>query len=250
MKSSFDKVLVILPFEEELLRKEGINAVYIGHPLTDGLAAKMSGREEFCLKAGIDPARPLVGLVPGSRPREIRTLMPVFMKAVEMFSLKFPEYQYALGRAPSIARHTIVEYIKGAPVTVVEHMTPDLMRYSDMLWICSGTATLEAAIIGVPMIILYKISRLDAFISRRLTKLRMVGMPNIISGKYVVPELLMDDCNAQCLAEWAGKMHGELDEYRDRLAHISSMFTGYTPIKNAAQEIIKTLQEKMAKDPS
>jgi lipid-A-disaccharide synthase len=242
MRYAFDKVLTILPFEEDLLRKEGINAVYIGHPLTDGLAPKAANRAEFCRMNGLDPERPIIGIVPGSRPREINVLMPTLMGASALFREKYPEYQYVLGRASTVARATLDEYIKDAPVTVVDGMTPDLMRWADMLWICSGTATLEAAIIGTPMIILYKVNPIDVFIAHRLTSLRMIGMPNIISGKYIMPELTMKNCNPENLALHAEKMRENLDAYRSDLAGISAMFAGRSPLKSAASEIVKTIK--------
>ena len=249
MRYAFDKVLAILPFEEEYLKKYGVNAVYIGHPLVAGLTPKVKDRDDFCRVTGLDPDKPVIGLVPGSRPKEIANLMPVFMDALAVFAEKYPDYQYVLARAASVSEEVLHDYIKDNPVKIVTGLTPDVMRYAQMLWICSGTATLEAAIIGTPMILLYKVPVLDEFIVKRLTTLRMIGMPNIISGKQIVPELQMKACNPVTLVEHAEEMRENLSIYKERLRPISAMFEGKEPIKNAAAEIIETLKSlKVMKD--
>ncbi len=236
----FDKVLCILPFEEELLRKEGVNVVYIGHPVTDGLAPKYKDRDEFLRAHGLDARRPVVGLVPGSRRKEIQTLMPVMTEAAKGWR---KDAQYILARADSVKEETLLPYLAGVDgVGIVNGETPDVMRYADLLWICSGTATLEAAIIGTPMIILYNTSRFNVILAKMLTSLRMVGMPNIIAGREIVPELLEKRCNPEDLKKTSEALFGSLEEYRERLKPIGEMFAGRTPMKTAAEEIIKSLK--------
>jgi len=236
----FDKVLCIFPFEEELLRKEGINAVYIGHPVTERLAPKYKNREEFCLANGINSALPVIGLLPGSRRKEIEILMPIMTAAARDWRGKA---KYILAKSDSVKNEMLTPYLKTAiGITVINGETADVMRYSDLLWVCSGTATLEAAIIGTPMIILYNSSRFNVILAKMLTTLRMIGLPNIIAGREIMPELLEKRCNAEDLKKTSDLLFENLQEYRKRLIPIGKMFAGYTPMKTAAEEIFKSIR--------
>ncbi|MDR0454185.1 MAG: lipid-A-disaccharide synthase [Deferribacteraceae bacterium] len=235
----FDKTLCILPFEEDILRKEGVNAVYIGNPVTEKLAPKYKNREEFCRAYGINAAQPVIGLVPGSRPKEIEMLMPVMTAAAKDWK---NDAQYILAKADSVKSEALEPYLKmKSDIKVAEGETADVMRYSDLLWICSGTATLEAAIIGTPMIILYNASRFNVILIKMFTSLRMIGMPNIITGREIAPELLENRCNAEELKKTSDILFENREEYKKRLIPIGEMFAGYAPMKTAAEEILNIL---------
>lgn len=246
LRDYVDLVLCILPFEEAQLRNEGVNAVYIGNPVVEHLSTKYENKESFKNHYNIADDELIIGLVPGSRPKEIKILMPVFAKALEVFGSQH-KCKFILAKADNISENDIKCWLEKAHnVEIVSGITPDVMKYSDLLWICSGTATLEAAILGTPMIIMYDAPAVDVFLIKLMTNLRMIGMPNIISGKYIVPELLKEECNPESLVKKADEMIAKLDSYRLSLKPISKMFTGKTPIKTAANEIIKLIKSAKA----
>ncbi len=237
LRDYFDKVLCVLPFEEPLLRSEGVNAVYIGHPITDTLNLKYKDREEFCKKHNLSPDNMIIAIAPGSRQKEIKAIIPVAGKA----ALHYPQFQYIIPKADSINDEDILSILPdGINVKIISGETQDVFKYADLLWICSGTATLEAAILGTPMVILYTASEIDFIVAKLLTKLRMVGMPNIILQYAAVPELLGRHMTAENLITTTEKMLPELDMYRERLVPVAEMFKGRSPMKTAAQEVLKS----------
>jgi lipid-A-disaccharide synthase len=236
----FDKVLCILPFEEKLLRSEGVNAVYIGHPITDNIKFHHESKESFCNAYGLDPAKPIIGLIPGSRIREVTSLIPVMTEGIGILREKGGELpQFVLAQADYITDELLYQHLpQGLGVKVVKGATSDVMKFSSILWICSGTATLEAAIIGTPMIIMYKSSFINLIIAKMLTSLRMVGLPNIIAGELIVPELLVHHCTGENLIKAHEAVSAEAEKYRERLAAVGKQFEGLEPMKNAAKEVL------------
>jgi lipid-A-disaccharide synthase len=239
----FDKVLCILPFEEKLLRSEGVNAVYIGNPVTDRIKFRHNSKEAFCAEYNLNPNKPIVGLIPGSRIREINSLIPVMTDAINILRTEGGELpQFVLAQADAVTDELLYQYLpKDINVKVLRGATPEIMRFSDVLWICSGTATLEAAIIGTPMIIMYRSSLINEIIARLLTSLRMVGLPNIIAGKLIVPELLGRNCTGENLVATHKTLIAEAEKYRESLAGIGEQFAGYEPMKNAAREVLASI---------
>ncbi|MDR2884790.1 MAG: lipid-A-disaccharide synthase [Deferribacteraceae bacterium] len=242
----FQKVLCILPFEEKLLRDEGVNAVYIGNPVTDNIKFRHVSKESFAASYSLDPAREIIGLIPGSRPREVASLMPVMMEALRKLKSeggKLP--QFVLAQADAVTDELLAQYLdKTLDITVIKGATPEVMKFSSLLWICSGTATLEAAIIGTPMIIMYQTSRFNEIIAKLITSRRIIGLPNIVAGdKLIVPELLSKDCNGENLAKTHKEMMPNLAQYRTALQTIGELFAGQEPMKNAAREVLATIDE-------
>jgi lipid-A-disaccharide synthase len=189
-----DKMLCILPFEEEFYRGRRVNARYVGNPLMDAVNPGQN-REQFHKNNGMDPKRPLLGLLPGSRKQEIEMILPVMLQTAVMLKEKDPGLQFALGLAPGMDRERIEDMIavSGLKVALVEGSVYDLMAHSRLLLAASGTATLEAGISGTPMIIIYKTSPLTYFIGRRLIKVPDIGLVNLVAGKRVVPEFLQGE---------------------------------------------------------
>jgi lipid-A-disaccharide synthase len=237
----FDKVLCLLPFEEDLLRKEGVKAVYIGHPASDTLGYASPDRESFCGRFSLDPKKTVVALAPGSRPREIRYLMPVMISAAKTLEGEKPA-EFILAKANSVPREAIQAYIpEGLNVKIVEGETPEIFKHADIIWICSGTATLEAGILGTPMIILYKAPLIDVLIIKLLTNLRTIGLPNIILGNMAAPEVLGKECTPENLLRVTAEVLEKSGEYRAMLAPLNELFASKTPLKNAAQEILELI---------
>ena len=209
-----DGIGVILPFEEEFYRNRGVRkARYVGHPLLDTVASTMS-REEFCALHDIDPARNLVGILPGSRSREIRSLLPEFLKAAENFREKSKvDPVFLIPKAPTIESEEL--YASGLTgvgssidIRIIADNRYELMAASDALVAASGTVTLEIALLNTPMVVAYKLSPMTYLVGRLLIKLGQFplvklgyfSLVNLIAGREVVLELLQAEANAEAIA--------------------------------------------------
>ncbi|MBI5184637.1 MAG: lipid-A-disaccharide synthase [Nitrospinae bacterium] len=196
------KMLVILPFEEKIYRDAGLPCAFVGHPFLDIVKPDVS-REKFCEKHGLDPARKIVGLLPGSRNNEINSLLSVILQSAVIIKKEIPGIQFVLPLAPTISRDRVAPFLKSAPVQadLVEGETFDAMNAADALIIASGSATLEAGLIGTPMVIVYKVSPLTYFLGKRLVKVQYIGLVNIVAGKAVAPELIQHEANPERTAD-------------------------------------------------
>jgi lipid-A-disaccharide synthase len=192
VRRRFVRGLCIFPFEEAFYRNAGVRVDWIGHPLVDEVRTRMN-REAFALRHGFDPARPIVALLPGSRPSELAHHMPVLMAAVAQMSTA-RERQFVIAAAPGLTRAQLSAHMGGAQavISIVENATYDLLGAADVAIVSSGTATVEAALIGVPMVVVYRVAPSTAWIVRRLVHTRFFAMVNLLAGKEVVPELIQD----------------------------------------------------------
>jgi lipid-A-disaccharide synthase len=192
---------VILPFEEPLYRDADVDATYVGHPLLDTVTTKYS-RQEALEKFGLQEGTTTVGLLPGSRDTEIARLLPVMMNAAEILIKKLPRLQFILPLAETLER-AFAENILGrspVPVRIIEHDTYDAIYLSDIVIVASGTATLETALLGKPMVIVYKVSPVSYYIGKKIVTVEHIGLVNIIAGKTIVPELIQDEANPERIA--------------------------------------------------
>lgn len=194
----FERVLVIFPFEEEIYRKAGVAVNFVGHPLVDSVHAKMT-REEFAAHCGLDAKRQIVAVLPGSRPSEIERNMPVIAQACENLQ-KDHRAQFVVAVAPGLERDGFEKRVRDLTSwTFTEGKAYDTLAAADCAIVSSGTATVEAALLGAPMVVVYKVSRLTGLIARRLVKTERFAMVNLISGRQVAPELIQDKFTAPAL---------------------------------------------------
>jgi lipid-A-disaccharide synthase len=201
IRSIVDKMAVILPFEETLYRDEGVDATYVGHPLLDTVRTKYS-RQEALEKFGLREGVTTVGLLPGSRDTEIARLLPVMLTAAEILLKKLPRVQFILPLAESLEL-SFVENLLGpspVPVRVIRHDTYDAIGLSDIVIVASGTATLETALLGKPMVIVYKVSPVSYYIGKKVITVEHIGLANLIAGRTIVPELIQDEANPERIA--------------------------------------------------
>ncbi|MDP2807195.1 MAG: lipid-A-disaccharide synthase, partial [bacterium] len=241
-----DKMLCILPFEEEFYRGRRVNARYVGNPLMDEVKPGQS-REQFCKKTGIDQKRPLVGLLPGSRKQEIELILPVMLQTAQMLKSSDPALQFALSLAPHMDKERIESLVaaSGLEISLIEGPAYDLMAHSRLLLVASGTATLEAGISGTPMIIIYKTSPLTYFIGRRLIRVPYIGLVNLVAGKKIVPEFLQGEARPGAIFLMAQVL---LAEGRPRqaviaeLAKIKDILGEPGAARRAAREIYDSLK--------
>lgn len=202
------KVLAVLPFEARLYEAAGIPVEFVGHPLMDILPLDMD-RSEARRRLGIGDGDTLIGLLPGSRREEVGRLLPQMLDAAERISRERPGARFLLALAPTVDR-SLVETEAGGRQTnlaMFSGKTYEIMAASDLLMIASGTATLEAACFGTPMIVCYRVSPLSGLLGRLLIRIPWVSLANIVAGRALVPELLQGDATGSRLAEEA---HGLL----------------------------------------
>lgn len=185
-----DKMAVILPFEEEIYRKAGIDAVFVGHPLLDTAKTEVT-REEFYKTTGLAKDKITIGLLPGSRIQEIEPLLPEMLKSLHSISETAGNVQGVVSMSPTIDKEIYDEIIsKHFPIPLIPEYNYPIMRYCDILVIASGTATLEAAVIGTPMIIVYRVSPITYFFAKLLVRIPYIGLANIIAQRQIIPELI------------------------------------------------------------
>jgi len=205
MKEIVDKMLVVFQFEVDLYRKEGIDVEFVGHPLLEVLT-EPAGRKEFCTRYQLDPARPVLGLFPGSRKQELERIFPVMLGAARILYQQ-AGIQTVVGVSSILEYEFVKSFVRGDfPVVLVQHGTYDVMKNSTVALVTSGTATLETAYYRTPMIIVYKTSVLTYLFARAFIRIRNIGLANIVAGKKIVPEILQHQATPRRLAEEGLKM--------------------------------------------
>ena len=189
-----DHAAVIFPFEVPLFACEGLPVTFVGHPLLEMAVARMT-KSAAQIMFGIDPSRKVVGLFPGSRKREIEALLPVMLASAKLLIKEFHDIQYILPLASTVDRSRVDALIEASSlkVTVVEGYNYDVMQVCDAIIAASGTVTMEIALFGVPMVIIYKAAPLTYYIGSRLVQVDHVGICNIVAEERVVPELLQNN---------------------------------------------------------
>jgi lipid-A-disaccharide synthase len=200
VKRLVKRMVVIFPFEEKFYREAGVPVDFVGHPLVD-IVRPMMTREEFAARHGLDAKRPIVTLLPGSRRSEIEQHYPRILDACGRLS-NIPGIQFVHAAAPGLNANAFVRHAKpGVTVKRVEGATYDALAAADCAIIASGTATVEAALLGTPMVVVYRVTPASAFILRRMVRSPFIGMVNLIAGRIVAPELIQDRFTASAV-EW------------------------------------------------
>jgi len=246
------KMLVIFPFEERYYRERGVDAEYVGHPLAD-LPTTTISREEFASKYSLNPSKEWVGLLPGSRARELRLNLPAMARAADRLGAS---YDYLLPAAatldPEWVRAVVRESASAAGGTDISiHVVEDaraVLRHARASIVASGTATVEAALIGNPFVAVYRLSAFSYAVASRLVRLPHVAMVNLIAGRRVVPELLQHDFTPENVVAALrplldegparARMMEDLAEVRKAL-HVAG--EGSTAVERAADWVLRLL---------
>lgn len=221
-----DHAAVILPFEAPFFERVGLPVTFVGHPLLEMALPSMS-KEAFQDEFELDHNLRTVGLFPGSRKREIDSLLPVMLESAKLLQERFPDLQFILPLASSVDRETVDRQVSasGVAVTVVEGKNYDVMQTCDVIIAASGTVTMEIALFGVPMVIVYKASPLTFAIGIRLLNVEHVGICNIVAGERIVPELLQAEAEPLKIADELSKMLADskyADSIRRKLLKVRS----------------------------
>lgn len=245
-KKYCNKIFPIFPFEAKILEAEGINAEYQGHPLLDVMKLTMT-REEVFEKFQFDSEKKLIGMLPGSRPREVRVLLPIMLEAAQRLLDIRDDVQFVLPVSQTIPRDLIDTYLSEYDVNVklVDQFRFNVRAALDFAWVKSGTSTLEGALLGVPFVIIYKVKYITGWIARRLINTPFLGLPNIVAGDLVVPELLQEKATGQNLADQTNYYLKDKQAYQNmqyQLRKIQKMFGPPGSSARTAKGIIAFLE--------
>jgi len=246
---AIDMMAVIFPFETAYYQAENIPVRYVGHPSVDKVQPVRSKSEDF-VQFALNRDRPLVGLLPGSRMNEIKRLLPVMLEAAEKLSEKYTDLQFILPQADSISDELLQEYLETSAlaIKVIKGQPYNVIQCCDAVMTASGTASLEVALLSVPMVIVYKLSTITYWLGKMLVKTPFIGLPNIVAGKGIVKELIQQQVSAEALfteierilldQQYRQQMLDDLENVREKLGQGGGS-------KNMADLAIQMLKNKI-----
>ena len=254
IERNVDLLLSILPFEQEWYADRGIDHVeYVGHPLAGEVHAQYD-RNEFCRRWKLNPHAPIISLLPGSRRKEVERILPPMLEAAALISARRPDAQFVVVVAPSRSSdelRNIVRAQRAAPeplpscIHIVSGSSREALAASDAAAIASGTATLEAAFLGTPMVVVYKESLINWNTLGRLITVDHYGLVNLVAGEEVATELMQDDLNGERLANELGLLLDPKrnEDARERLREVAEQLGEGGASQHAAVRILQALRE-------
>jgi lipid-A-disaccharide synthase len=256
IRRDVDRMLVILPFEQSFYEGMGVEVEYVGHPLADSVCVTAT-REEFARRHGLDPARPVIALLPGSRHKEVHYHMPEMLDAaariarMDYTSQGTP--QFVLPLASTVRRAQVEGAIESRrderlDLRVLEQETYNALGHAEVAVVASGTATVEAALLGTPMVIVYRASELNWRLIRPLIHLETFGMVNLIAGRRVVPELMQRDVTGEKIANEVAAIlrdPARISRMREDLATVRDLLRseGGNGPERAARAVMRAIQK-------
>lgn len=220
-----DRMLVILPFEQEFYEQHGVPALFVGHPFTEDLPEDPSASEARAALGLPAAEAPVVALLPGSRRKEVTRHLPVMLQAVRLLEQRFPGLVPLIPVASTIPRELIDAEVRRAGVTVrvVDGQATQVLSAADAAVVCSGTATLQTAMLLRPMVVVYKVSWLSYQILKRMVKVAHIAMVNLIAGRPLVPELIQGRFTAENVADEIGKLLADAAARADLRAELAAI---------------------------
>lgn len=234
LKRDVDRMLCILPFEQEFYNRFDVKVDFVGHPLIDAIEGRKGFDSADRKKEwGLDPEKPVLAIMPGSRKQEIKTMLPVMLKA----GRNFKDHQLVMAAAPSQELEYYASIAKLQNVTVVEGKTYDLLEIADAAMVTSGTATLEAALFEVPEVVCYKGNWASYWIARQLVKVDYISLVNLIAEKEVVKELIQADMNSRKLTKELQKCLDNPEYFREEYQALKEKLGGGGASERAAEII-------------
>jgi len=241
-----DMMGVIFPFETAYYDAENVPVRYVGHPSVDK-AHPLHGRAEDMAHFGLDEKKAVVGLLPGSRANEIKRMLPVMLAASEKLQADLPDIQFILPQADSISDDLLEDYMSQSPIkiTVIKNQPYDVIQCCDVVMTTSGTATLEIALLTVPMVITYKLATFTYWLGRWLVNTPFIGLPNIVLGKGIVKELIQHEATPDNLAAEVKRILMDktyADEMRANLNQVKKQLGQGGGSKNMAELALEMLK--------
>jgi lipid-A-disaccharide synthase len=241
-----DRMAVILPFEEAIYKGAGLPCEFVGHPVFDEIRKVKIDKPVLKRELGLDGERPLLSLLPGSRPHELERLLPVISDVVREFRKEFPHFQFCVPFAPNtdLARYgTIINSLRSEGVVINRGESLKTLAASDYAVVASGTASLQAVLLGVPIVVIYKLFPLTYLLGRLIVKVKHISLVNILSGEEVVRELLQSEVTAQKIMDEMRKIMTD-ERYREKMAaaydRVKSMFLSKSASARVAEMVLQT----------
>lgn len=240
------KMIVILPFEEKIYKEAGCPVNFVGHPFLNIVRPVLS-KEEAYKRFRLEKNKPIIGLLPGSREGEIKRLLPVMVEAAARIKERIPDSQFILPLAPSLSRERVNTVLRRAdfPIRVAEDPTFDVRSIMDFALVASGSATLENACLGLPMVIIYKVHFTTWLLSKILLKIPYIGLVNVVAGKKIIPEFLQYGAKPKRIANACLKILQDaekLNEMKAELAKAKEKLGEPGAPRRAAEDILKILE--------
>ncbi|GAB4150470.1 MAG: lipid-A-disaccharide synthase [Planctomycetota bacterium] len=239
------KILVVFDFEVDLYADEGYTAIHVGHPLLDRLENHQvkNLREEF----NVPKDTLVLGLLPGSRRQEIERLLPIYLGACSLLASNNVKIAPFMAAAPLVDLNTVRDLLGNfdVPVEVLQGRAYDVMASSDLVYVASGTATLETAVFGTPMIITYKTGAITYLVGKSVLNVDWIGLPNIIANAEIVPELLQENCKPEYIATLTANLISNAEaiaEIRENLSKVKESLGGVGASKRAAAEVLSAVR--------
>ncbi len=220
-----DHVVAILPFEEPLYKKAGVRCTFVGNPLLDEIAPSYD-RAALRRQFGLTDEGPVIGLFPGSRKAELLEHVPLLLETVKRLSEQHPTMQFVLAQASSVQDQFLADLLKDSPVPikVFRNVASEVMAASDLLVVKSGTSTLQAAVVGTPMILFYRASSWITYrLARLLIRVPWIGLANLVAGRGIVPELIHDEATPERLAQETVRLLKDSRAYDEMKAALQSV---------------------------
>lgn len=240
-----DMMAVIFPFETKYYEAENVPVRYVGHPSVDKVQPQFS-RADAMAQFGLVADKPVVGVLPGSRVNEIKRLLPVMLAAAERLQAQQPDIQFILPQASSISDELLGSYLQATSVNiiVIKNQVYDVIQCCDAVMTTSGTATLEIALLDVPMVICYKLAALTYWLGKRLVKIPFIGLPNIVADKAIIKELIQHEATPENLAAEILHILNDADyaaQMRANLQHVKQQLGQGGGSKNMAELVLQML---------
>lgn len=248
VRRAADRVLLVFPFEQKIYEEAGIPATYVGHPLASVIPAQADSAAARA-RLGVDAAEPVIALLPGSRRAEVQHIGPAFVEAAALMHRREPRLRFLLPVAEPRLRDLLAPAMQaagaaGQRIALVDGRSHDCLEAADGVLVASGTATLEAALFGKPMVIAYRMPAASYWLMRQMGTVAFIGLPNILAGEALVPELIQDEATPQRLSDALLAILGDrprCERLRERFAAMHESLKRDTP-RLAAEAILATVK--------
>lgn len=239
-----DHMAVIFPFEKQFYDKHSVPVTYVGHPLTETISQPID-RVDACHQLKLEPSKRYISLLPGSRTSEFAHLWPIMQETAAIILDNDPEVEFLLALSPTITDNIIIDNL---PIHIITDNTYAAVAASEFAITASGTATLEIALLARPMIVIYKVNRLTAWLAKRLIKIPYVSLCNIVAGKKIIQELLQNDATPEKIADEAIHLLNDAAYYANIKQELNTVRAnlGNQQAAHQVAQIVKNLMNKQA----